>query len=175
MGDERSGPPTIWDATPTSSFIDRSAFIGKKANKIISVPHENRRQTHTRERDILVADIKDKTNCTVIPRLEDQGRGKIKSFDIFGSGVGLEKAVGYLNAWICNSNVKSMGSSAWAKISAYDGNDWYYNRVQQLEDTRKQHFTGPIPEKGGEEPVPTHSVSPGSTHYVIRKVANFPT
>jgi len=165
MNLERPGSlPTIWDAPPSASGVDRSAFIGKKANKTIPVPYEYRRQTTTRERDNLVADIKDKTNCAVIPRLEDQGRGKIKSFDVYGAGSGLEKAVRSLNVWISDANVKSIGSSAWAKIGAYDSDTWYYNKVQLLEDERKQQFKGPIPGEGGAESIPLHSVSPEPTH-----------
>jgi hypothetical protein len=165
MNQGRSGPsPSSWDAPPSASGVDRSAFIGKKPNRTIPVPHEYRRQTLTRERDVLVADIKDKTNCTVFPRLESQGLGKIKSFDIFGSGSGLEQAFRYLNGWISSAGTKSMGSSAWAKISAYDSDTWYYNKVQQLEDMKKERYKGPIPDEDEDEAVPTHSVGSEYAH-----------
>ncbi|KAF1840783.1 uncharacterized protein K460DRAFT_321268, partial [Cucurbitaria berberidis CBS 394.84] len=132
---------TGWDDTATASAVDKHVFIGKP-KKIVPVPPEFRRITHAAERDMLVNDVKIKTDCLVTPHWN---QGKIFQFDIYGSGAGLENAIAHLNHWISNAHVKSKDSSAWGKTPAFNPNQWYYDRVAELEGDRKQVFKGPAP------------------------------
>ncbi|KAF2833240.1 hypothetical protein CC86DRAFT_415001 [Ophiobolus disseminans] len=152
MNQERSTLPSIWSAAPPGG-IDRSAFTGKKPNKIIPVPHEYRRQTLSRERDMLIHDVEQKTGCDLVPHWD---QGKVTSFDIYGSGHGVEKATVYLNHWISNAHTKSIGASAWAKLPAYDPNKWYYAQVEELDNVYKQRFRGPVPSEGDAD-APRHA------------------
>jgi acyl-homoserine lactone acylase PvdQ len=152
--DQRPTLPTIWSAPPPASGVDKSAFIGRKPNKVIPVPGEYRRQVLSRERELLINDIKDKTDCDVFAHWV---QGKITSFDVYGSGHGVEKAVHYLNHWICNAHTKSTGASAWAKLPAYDFNEWYYKQVEEMDNAYKQRFRGPVPSINDED-TPTHAV-----------------
>ncbi|KAH7095379.1 hypothetical protein FB567DRAFT_29175 [Paraphoma chrysanthemicola] len=143
--------PSIWDPQPPAPVIDKSAFIGKKPSKVISVPHEYQRVTLARERDLLVHDIKENTNCVVIPQWDRQG--KVTSFDLHGSGFAVDKAVRRLHEWISNAQKKSVGASAWAKMPAWIYNDWYYQTVETMELERKQKYKGGIvPNDDGELP-----------------------
>ncbi|KAF2034863.1 hypothetical protein EK21DRAFT_55491 [Setomelanomma holmii] len=142
--------PSIWDPPPPAPVVDRSALIGKKPNKVIPVPREYQRQTLGRERDILINDVKIKTNCDIVLRWD---LTKITSFELFGSGPAVDKATRYVNEWISNAQKKSIGASAWAKISAWEYLKWYYDTVEELEVDRKQKYTGPIgPNELGELP-----------------------
>jgi hypothetical protein len=134
--------PTVWDALPQAPLVDPSSFIGKKPSKTIPVPPEYRRHTLARERDTLVYDILVEANCHVVPHWD---QGKIKSFDIHGTGHSLEKAVTRINLWIASAHIKSKESSAWAKLPAHDPNKWYYDRVEEKEHESKQRYKGPIP------------------------------
>jgi hypothetical protein len=140
--DQERHKPSVWNTAPRSSLIDPAASSGKKPNKVIPVPHEYRRQTLVRERDTLISEIRAETNCVVIPHWD---QGVIKSFDIFGSGPNVEKAVRHLHQWISNAHTKSIASSAWAKMSAYNYDKWYYEEVEKLESERKQRFKESIP------------------------------
>jgi hypothetical protein len=150
--------PNVWDAPPRVPLVDPSSFMGKKPNKTIPVPSEYRRQTLARERDTLIYDIFVEANCSVVPHW-DQGSGKIKSFDIYGAGSNLEKAVTHVNRWISNAHVKTKESSAWAKLPAYDANRWHYDRVEEKEKESKQRFKGPVPPPDDPD-APRHKVSP---------------
>jgi hypothetical protein len=148
MNQERSKLPTIWDpAPPPVSGVDNSAFVGKKPTKVIPVASEYRRQTLTRERQLLTNDIKHETDCDVVPHWD---QGKITSFDIYGPAYGVEKATTRLNEWISNAHTKSIGASAWAKLPAYDYNKWYYAQVEERDNEWKQQFKGPFPSQDDE-------------------------
>lgn len=122
-----------------------------KPNKTIVVPQEFRRPTHARECDNIVNEVKIITGCTVIPQWND---GRIYQFGIVGGGVGLEKAVRYINQWISNAHVKSKDSSAWARMSAFDPNKWYYEKIEEMERQRKEAFRGTAPKVSeGETPL----------------------
>lgn len=141
----RSRVPSISPAMDGSEIIPRaSPLTGRKPNKTIPVPSEFRRDTHARERDVLVNDIKVKTDCQLVPHWE---QGKICRFDIYGPSAGVEKAVALINKWISNAHVKSKDSSAWAKLPAFDVDDWYYEKVAEMEGERKKMFLGPKPDR----------------------------
>ncbi|KAH3960469.1 hypothetical protein HBI25_223150 [Parastagonospora nodorum] len=134
--------PTVWNAPASAPLIDPNAFIGKKPAKVIPVPSEYRRQTLARERDTLVHDLRVETNCHVVPHWD---QGMIRSFDIYGAATCVEKATGRINHWISNAHTKALAASAWGKIPAYNYDKWYYNKVEEWENTRKQLYRGPIP------------------------------
>jgi hypothetical protein len=147
--------PTVWDDSPRVPLVDPSSFAGKKPTKTIPVPPEYRRQTLSRERDTLIYDVLVEANCHVVPHWD---QGKIKSFDIYGSGHDLERAVTRINRWILSAHIKSKESSAWAKLPAYDPNKWYYDRVEEKEHESKQRFKEPAPQP--EDPdAPKYTVS----------------
>jgi hypothetical protein len=153
--DQERRKPSVWNTTPRTSLIDPNAFKGKKPTKIVPVPHEYRRQTFARERDTLINDLRVETDCIVIPHWDQT---TIKYFEIFGSGPNAEKAIRHLHQWISNAHVKSVASSAWAKMPAYNFDKWYYDEVEKLEIERKQRFRGPPPPAEGND-VPKHAVS----------------
>jgi hypothetical protein len=153
MSGERT---TVWNAPAPAALVDPTAFIGKKPNKIIPVPPEYRRQTLTRERETLINDLRVDTNCHVVPHW-DQG-GIIMSFDIYGTGSSVEKAIGRINQWISNAHVKAKAAASWAKLPGYNFNDWYYEQVEQHENIRKQLYKGPVPPEGHPD-APCHFVS----------------
>lgn len=126
-------------ATATGSGLDP----GRKANKIVPIPPEFRRHTHSTERDLLVNDIFTKTNCTVVPVWD---KGTIIRFDIHGSGAAGEQAVRLINEWMKKAHVISKDSSAWAKTPAFDVNGWYYDQIKEMEGDRKQKYKEPPPE-----------------------------
>jgi hypothetical protein len=146
--------PSVWNTAPQYPLIDPKASSGKKPNKVISVPHEYRRQTLVRECDTLIHDIRVDTNCVVIPHWDQD---TIKFFDVFGSGPGVEEAVRHLHHWISNARMKSMASSAWAKMSAYNFDKWYYEEVEKLESEKKQRFKESVP-PANDENAPNHAV-----------------
>jgi hypothetical protein len=148
-------PPTVWDASLRVPRVDPSSFAGKKPNRSIPVPSEYQRQTLARERDILVDHVLVEVNCYVVPHWD---QGKIRSFDIYGAGSNLDKAVAHINRWISNAHTKSMGSAAWAKMPAYDPNKWHYDRVEEKENESKHRFKGPVPLQGDPD-APRHTVS----------------
>lgn len=146
-----SKKPSVWDPQPPAPVFDKSVFIRKKPNKVIPVPHEYQRLTLARERDLLIHDIKDKTNCVVIAQWDRQG--KVTSFELHGAGFAIDKAVRLLNDWISNAPKKSIGASAWAKMPAWIYDDWYYKTVEIMELERKQKYKGDIvPNDDGELP-----------------------
>lgn len=137
--------------TSAMSTIDQNALKGRKPNKIIPVPPEFRRPSRARERDLIKNEIKVNTDCDVLPQWD---KGIIYQFDIFGGGIGLEKAIRYINRWISNTHTKSKDSSAWGKTPAFDANTWYYEQIDSLELERKKIFKGPAPEVAeGETPL----------------------
>ncbi|KAF2856104.1 hypothetical protein T440DRAFT_494916 [Plenodomus tracheiphilus IPT5] len=133
---------SVWTAPP---LIDK----GRKPNKIIPVPPEYRRITLLRERDLLVHDLLINTNCVVVPH-SDQSR--ITRFDIHGTSTAVERAVAQINKWIANAHIKSKASSAWAKMPAFNANDWYYDQVTEMETGRKQMFKEAVPELAEDAP-----------------------
>jgi hypothetical protein len=66
----RSAAMHGWNPAPPGPAADQQVSKGKIPNKIIPVPHEYRRDTLARERDVLVNDIKISTDCTVVPHWE---------------------------------------------------------------------------------------------------------
>lgn len=142
MGTPRFTP---WNAPPLGSGIDPSKYVGKKPNKVILVPYEYRRQTLAREGDNLINELRFKANCHVILKWD---LGKIIAFEIHGAGADVERGVSQVNQWISQAHIKSKDSSAWAKIPAYDPNDWYYDCIETMQDSRKLLFKGPMPLKG---------------------------
>jgi hypothetical protein len=66
----RSAAIRGWNSAPPGPAADQQVPKGKIPNKIIPVPHEYRRDTLARERDVLVSDIKINTDCTVVPHWE---------------------------------------------------------------------------------------------------------
>jgi hypothetical protein len=153
--DQPRRTPTVWDAPPQAPLVDPRSFIGKKPSKTISVPPEYRRETLARERDTLIYEILVEANCHVVPRWD---QGKVKSFDIHGTGRDLEKAVTRINSWIAKAYIKSKESSAWAKLPAYDPNKWYYDRVEEKELESKKRFKESVPLPDDPD-APKHTVS----------------
>ncbi|KAL5116760.1 hypothetical protein ACEQ8H_005372 [Pleosporales sp. CAS-2024a] len=147
--------PTVRDVPAPPPGIDPAAYIGKKLN-CVHVPCEFRRHTLKAERNTLVHDLQVDTGCHVVPHWE-QGTGKIKLFEIYGSRSGVEKAVAYIYSWITASqtNPKTTAASAWAKIPAYNFNNWYYKGVDQMVNEHKQQYKGPVPLEGEQE-APSH-------------------
>lgn len=134
-------------ASPATMGVER----GRKLKKAISVPPEFQRVTYSSERELLVKDLLLKTGCVVVPHWE---QGKIYRFDIYGSDNGVERAVGDINRWISQAHAKSKDSTAWAKLPAFNADEWYYDRVTQMEGDRKQIFLGPVPELSDDSPRP---------------------
>jgi hypothetical protein len=157
--------PTVWNAPAPAPLIDPNAFTGKKPNKTIPVPPEYRRQTLIRERETLINDLRVDTNCHVVPHW-DQG-GIVMSLDIYGAGSSVEKAIGRINLWISTAHTKAKAAASWAKMPAYNFNDWYYEQVEQHENIRKQLYKGPVPPEGHPD-APRHFVRrsnpPESSH-----------
>lgn len=114
----------------------------KKANRTIPVHPEFRRETHKTECDRLLQDVRVDTGCIVLAYWDHY---KIVKFDVFG-GAGVESAVGMLNDWIAKGGERTKGSRAWAKMPAYNADQWYYGAVQQMEDARKEAFKTDEPE-----------------------------
>jgi hypothetical protein len=143
-----------WNASPSIPVVGKREFVGKKPNRVIPVHREYQRHVFGRERDHMVNDIKILTDCSVIPHWE-QGTGKISQFDIYGAGAGLERAITIINTWISSALTKSERSSAWAKMSAFDLDKWYYEQVDIMEDARKVEFKGAPPQRSDEDdPLP---------------------
>jgi hypothetical protein len=159
--DQTQRTPSVWNTAPRMPVIDQSTIAGKKPNKIIPVPHEYRRQAFARECDTLIHDLKTETGCIVVAHW-NQGNINITSFDIYGSGPGIEKAVRHLHQWISNAHAKSMASSAWAKTTAYNYDKWYYEEVEHMENVKKQRFKGPIPPDNDPD-APKHAVCVANT------------
>lgn len=133
-----------WSDVKQVPLIDPKDYVGKKPNKIIPVPKEFQRQLQPGERRVLAHEIRVDTNCVVFAKF-DKHRGIVYQFDIFGSGHGIEKATVRLNEWITNAKSTSKYSQKWAKLSAFDFNRWYYDRVDELEDDRRLKFKGEPP------------------------------
>lgn len=155
-----------WNAPPPGPVIDPENYIGKKPNKVIPVPYEYRRQTLTREGDILINDLKHEANCHVILRWDKPPAFKdriIISFEVYGTGADVERGISQINRWISRAHIKSKDSSAWAKIPAYDPDDWYYDRIDNMEVERKLLFKGPMPLNGHPD-APTNFVSGRKLH-----------
>ncbi|KAH7414266.1 hypothetical protein DE146DRAFT_29117 [Phaeosphaeria sp. MPI-PUGE-AT-0046c] len=152
MGTPRKFTP--FDAPPLGPGIDPTKYIGKKPNKVIPVPNEYRRQTLAREGQILVNELRIGANCHVEL---DWDYNKIIKFEVYGTGADVERGVSQINRWISRAHTKSKDSSAWAKIPAYDFDDWYYDRIENIQDERKLLFKGPMPLEGHPD-APTYSV-----------------
>jgi hypothetical protein len=147
-----------WSAAPPISASDPIVLKNRKPNKVISVPPEFRRLSHTREHENLVNDIKISTGCIVILQGE---QGRIYQFGIIGAGAGLEEAIQYINGWISNAHIKSKYAAAWVKMPAFDANKRYYEQGAEMEQRHKQRFKGPIPE-AAEGEIRMSNVSPCS-------------
>ncbi|EFQ89709.1 hypothetical protein CFE70_002210 [Pyrenophora teres f. teres 0-1] len=132
-----------WNTALPVPGTDQNVPKLKRPNKVIPVPIELRRRSQPRERDIIVNDVKTATGCEVILQWDN---GRIQEFGILGSGPGLDKAVRYINEWIFKGNTKTAESSAWAKMSAFNNDNWHYDKIEQLERVRKQQFKEAVPE-----------------------------
>ncbi|KAF1915204.1 hypothetical protein BDU57DRAFT_265645 [Ampelomyces quisqualis] len=144
--------PTVWNSPPaTTTRLDPKDFIGKKPSKVIPVPLEFRRRTHTTERDTLVHELEVEARCFLRPHSE---QGRITSFEIFsapGAGSNVEGAVARINHWISTAHAKSSDSSAWAKTRAWHYNQWYYNEVAEIGEVSRKQYTGSKPSPGDPE------------------------
>jgi hypothetical protein len=128
---------------PPISAIDQNVLKGKKPNKIVSVPLEFRRPSYSRERNLIVNDVKTSTGCDVVLHWNyqrDHDQGIIYQFDIFGTGAGLERAIRHVNQWILKAHSKSKDSAAWAKMPAFDPDKWYSEQIGEMEYQRKKGF-----------------------------------
>ncbi|KAL6708415.1 hypothetical protein ACN47E_002678 [Coniothyrium glycines] len=127
-----------------SEIIPHNPIItDRKPNKSIPVPLEFRRISQPSEREILVYNVKLKTDCILVPRWEES---RIHRFDIYGSASGVDKAVAIVNKWITNAHSKSKDASAWAKTPAFDLNQWQDERDLETENELKKEFLRPRPD-----------------------------
>lgn len=128
---------------PAAFTMDKKELIGKKPVKVVLVPPEFRRRTYPAERDGLVNDVKVRTGCDLVVHWDN---GRICQFDLYGSAINVTDATGILHQWISAARQKSKDSSSWAKLTAFNADKWYYDRVEEMEQDRKEVFLGPIPQ-----------------------------
>lgn len=120
---------------------DRS--FGRRPNKTILVPEEYRPTARPQVLEQLTSYWQEKTGCEVIYQLQFR---KLIKFDIFGSGARLDHAIRVINKWIEGANTKTPASSAWAKMPAFDPNQWYYDEINAMEAERKEMFRSAMPD-----------------------------
>lgn len=125
-------------------------FAGRKASRVVIIPPEYRRDTYRTEANNLVNDIKTSCSCDVNP-IWDQTDRKIRRFELYGAGQSIESATRYLNNWIPRSGHRSKHSAMWAKMSAFNWDDWYVQKVGEMDTARRQMFKGPAPETSQSE------------------------
>jgi hypothetical protein len=118
-------------------------FGSRKPAEEIDVPREYRRTTYQREADRLTHTWKVEYGCDVALWWE---QWRITKFAVYGTGAGLEKTIGEIHKWILKAKDKAKESSAWAKMPAYDVNEWWFEQVRSKEAARKEVFKGPVPE-----------------------------
>ena len=120
----------------------------KKVACTIPVHLEYRRPTHPREGDTLVNSVYKDTGCIVVAHWQQQS---IDHFDVY-PGSNHSNAVAAINRWIARGNEKSAESSAWAKMRAFNFDDWYQQRLQQQDNELRLRFLGPVPDVQEDEP-----------------------
>lgn len=138
----------VYNALQLGPLIDPDKYKDKKPNKVIPVPPEYRRQTLGREGANLIYDIRVGANCHVVLQWDKPpafGGRYIIAFEIYGAGADVERGVSRINQWIFQAHVKSRDASAWAKIPAYNPDDWYYQQIEAKQNARKALFRGPVP------------------------------
>ncbi|KAF2002946.1 hypothetical protein P154DRAFT_487968 [Amniculicola lignicola CBS 123094] len=115
----------------------------RKPNRVLRVPPE------MRPRHILVdlqrvasQEWKAETNAEIVPVFE---MGRLVQFNLYGSAANLDAAVKLVNKWLEAALTKTAPSTAWAKMKAFDPNEWQFDTVRSLENNRKQKFKEPIP------------------------------
>ncbi|PSN72821.1 hypothetical protein BS50DRAFT_169458 [Corynespora cassiicola Philippines] len=129
--------------------MDRSKK--KPPNRSIEVSHEYRRPLTQIELERLIGQWKERTGCQVKIVTAGKSHNAIK-FEIFGgSASDLDKASQEINDWIHKSNTRAFASQRWAKLSAFDFNNWWYEQLAEWKTTEKQRFKGPLPQ-GDEGP-----------------------
>jgi hypothetical protein len=136
-------------ATPARA---RQDALRGKPSRIIDVPPESRRRVLSNEREQLLQDVHLSTGCDVVARW-GKDHGAIYRFEIFGSGLGLDRAVRLLNDWVSQALKRSEKSSAWAKLETHDADKWYYDEVERLDEEWSQQFKGPVPEAQESDPI----------------------
>jgi hypothetical protein len=120
----------------------------KKVACKIPVQPEYRRPTHRREGDTLVNSVYKDTGCIVVAHWQQQ---YIAGFEVLASP-NSSNAVAAINHWIARGNEKSKESSAWAKMRAFNVDDWYQQQLQQQDNERRERFLGPVPNAQEDEP-----------------------
>jgi hypothetical protein len=113
-------------------------------NRTIRVPPEYRPGLGRHDLKAICFEWKNKSGCDVFYNWEPR-RG-LSSFNLFGGQAQVDAAVRLINKWLENATTKSGASVAWAKMTAYDPNKWYYDEVGEMEAERKQMFKEPLPE-----------------------------
>jgi hypothetical protein len=127
---------------PMDNWGNSQRFRGLRPARRVIVPQEYLRATYARERERNYYTWKYNTGCEILA----YGRyNKITRFEVFGAKV--DQAVKEINEWIMDATTKSAESTAWAKIKAFDANEFGYDRLRAWENQRKQMFNGPIPEE----------------------------
>lgn len=118
---------------------------GRRPDHTIKVPPEYERETFNLERERIATLWKTETGCEIVPQTTEPRRLVITSFDIFGTGSNLERAIHKIEEWIRSSKTKSPATRVWAKTPAYDPKAWSKEWTEQQEQERKLKFTKEMP------------------------------
>lgn len=140
------------EAYPRSSWprgLTLSDIKSRPISNTIHVHQEFRRSTHHREGDNLINSVYKETGCIVVAHWEQRS---IKRFDVFG-GSNCSNAVAAINKWIARANEKSTDAAAWAKMPAFNHDEWYQEILQQEEEEHSERFLGPVPAVQEGEPM----------------------
>lgn len=123
---------------------------GRKPTKVVNVPPEQRLDGHINIKAFCESWYQE-TECVVEPIFR---YGRLNSFHLFGSKSEVDAATRKINKWLQQVSTKTVASSAWAKLEAFDHNKWWYQSYAENEEERKQQFLGTLlPEYYEEFPV----------------------
>lgn len=127
--------------------IEGSVLAQKTVIRQIPVHAEHRRATHQAEGRTLVNSIYGDTGCIVVAHWDQQS---IKCFDVF-AGPGSVNAIAAINKWVARGDEKSRESSAWAKMPAFNQEQWLQEQLERIEDEQTDMYLGPVPEAQNDE------------------------
>lgn len=129
--------------------IEESALRQKKVKERIPVQAEFQRTTYKREISTFVNSIYTDTGGIVVAHWD---QNQIKRFEVF-VGPGSKSAIVAVNKWIKRGDEKSKDAAAWAKLPAFNHDQWYREELERREHDRLELFLGPEPEEQEDEPV----------------------
>ncbi|KAF2189739.1 hypothetical protein K469DRAFT_658880 [Zopfia rhizophila CBS 207.26] len=160
-----TGPQTPGRDRPAKKVDAKPWGERKKPQREVVVPSEFRPAVRYDDLERIANTISLESGSHVVPSVS---KGEPLRFLIYGQGTALDDAIRCVNQFIDRARTKTAASTTWAKLKAFDANEWCRNELKVMEDQHKAQFkTAP----SEEEPPPCKVIVGWSDDLQLRGVS----